>query len=113
MRTDLLERVNHLVKKYHLIDEESEKSQVNWDTVMLKHGLDGCCYAHALQELAEVAGDYLKAELLREEYGTWAAHPDYPMADWYYEVANGDTRLGYWEWVVCRLERDFDAMTET
>jgi len=26
-------------------------------------------------------------------------HPDHPLAGWRYEVANGDTRLGYWEWV--------------
>jgi len=25
--------------------------------------------------------------------------PRYPVADWRYEVTNGDTALGYWEWV--------------
>ena len=29
----------------------------------------------------------------------WSEDPDYPVADWKYEVANDDTRLGYWEWV--------------
>lgn len=24
---------------------------------------------------------------------------DWPVVDWKYDVANGDTRLGYWEWV--------------
>ena len=24
--------------------------------------------------------------------------PDFPFADWQKEVANGDTRAGYWEW---------------
>ena len=28
----------------------------------------------------------------------WADHEDYPVADWQYEVANGDTRLGYADW---------------
>lgn len=29
----------------------------------------------------------------------WDDHPDYPVKDWQYEVANGDTRLGYKDWV--------------
>jgi len=32
----------------------------------------------------------------------WAENPDYPLADWQAEVANGDTRLGYWDWVASR-----------
>lgn len=34
----------------------------------------------------------------------WGAHPNYPKSDWRYEVENGDTMLGYWEWVHCKLE---------
>ena len=37
-----------------------------------------------------------------EDY--WADHPLYSAADWRYEVANGDTRQGYWEWVSDREE---------
>ncbi len=109
MNQVLMERVQHLVAMYHKVDKESEASGDGWDTVLYRHGLDAVTGYCALRELTEVAGDYCMAELLREEYGTWAAHPDYPMADWGYEVANGDTRLGYWEWVVCRLERDSEA----
>jgi hypothetical protein len=29
----------------------------------------------------------------------WADCSDYPREDWKYEVANGDTSLGYWDWV--------------
>jgi len=37
---------------------------------------------------------------LSERYGGWwGEHPDYPVEDWQYMVANGDTRQGYWEWV--------------
>lgn len=36
--------------------------------------------------------------------GVWGAHPDHPVEDWQYEVANGDTRLGYWDWVAAQLE---------
>ena len=29
----------------------------------------------------------------------WDEHAEYPAKDWQYEVGNGDTRLGYWDWV--------------
>lgn len=29
----------------------------------------------------------------------WTEDPEYPKEDWEYEVANGDTRLGYQDWV--------------
>ena len=45
-------------------------------------------------------------EQLRKQYGTWGEHPKYPLADWQYEVANGDTVIGYWGWVTDRLEDD-------
>lgn len=42
---------------------------------------------------------------LRNTYGgVWGEHPAYPVKDWRYQVANGDTRQGYWEWVVSELE---------
>jgi len=44
---------------------------------------------------------------LADQHGSiWGAHPKYPVWDWQYEVANGDTRLGYWEWVLSCIERD-------
>jgi len=30
----------------------------------------------------------------------WRDDPTYPPSDWHYQVANGDTRRGYWDWVV-------------
>jgi len=30
----------------------------------------------------------------------------YPRADWQYEVRNGDTNLGYQEWVEHKIESD-------
>ena len=29
----------------------------------------------------------------------WGEHKDFPKSDWKYEVENGNTVLGYWEWV--------------
>ncbi|WP_262030630.1 hypothetical protein [Microvirga sp. Mcv34] len=34
----------------------------------------------------------------------WDDHPDFPSEDWKYEVENGDTRRGYWDWVAAKLE---------
>ena len=33
------------------------------------------------------------------ELDHWAEDADWPVADWQYDVANGDTRLSYWQWV--------------
>mgnify|MGYP003394773457 CR=1 FL=1 len=37
-------------------------------------------------------------------YGPWGEHPEYPVEDWKSEVANDETRLGYWPWVASRTE---------
>lgn len=42
--------------------------------------------------------------------GYWHGEcPDYPADDWKTEVRNGDTRLGYWEWVANRLGCTIDT----
>lgn len=38
-------------------------------------------------------------ESLIRLYGPWGEHPQHPVEDWKYAVANDDTRLGYWAWV--------------
>jgi hypothetical protein len=45
--------------------------------------------------------DWLR--LLRGNYDYWGEHEDYTLAAWRYEVANNDTREGYWEWVAGQL----------
>ncbi len=35
----------------------------------------------------------------------WEDDPRFPVADWQYEVANGDTRSGYREWVTNKAEQ--------
>lgn len=37
----------------------------------------------------------------------WTDNPDHPVADWQYEVANEDTRLGYREW--CENQHDMEG----
>jgi hypothetical protein len=36
----------------------------------------------------------------------WVDDEEYPSMDWRYEVANEDTRLGYWEWVAAKREEE-------
>ena len=36
----------------------------------------------------------------------WANDPTYPPEDWQLEVANGDTRLGYADWVTGKKENE-------
>lgn len=46
-------------------------------------------------------------EKLSEEHGGyWGAHPDYRPEDWQLEVANGDCRRGYWEWVEAQIANE-------
>lgn len=39
---------------------------------------------------------------------TWGSHPDFPVEDWQYEVANDDTRLGYADWLSSKLTQRFE-----
>ena len=34
----------------------------------------------------------------------WGEWKPLPVSDWKYEVANNDTRQGYWDWVQSRLD---------
>ena len=34
----------------------------------------------------------------------WVEDADWPVVDWQYDVANGDTRLGYADWVEYNTE---------
>lgn len=48
-------------------------------------------------------------DAMREKYdagsdGGWGEHPDFPFDDWRFEAGNGNTRLGYWEWVCHQIE---------
>ena len=40
-----------------------------------------------------------------EEFGgIWGEHPVHTPEEWGYEVSNGDTRRGYWEWVAEQVD---------
>ncbi|MCH8553219.1 MAG: hypothetical protein LAT62_14875 [Natronospirillum sp.] len=52
----------------------------------------------------------VKAEEFDKTFGVDADYrgedEEYPVADWQHDVADGDTRLGYWDWVVAQRESD-------
>ncbi|GAB0154619.1 hypothetical protein [Marinobacterium sp. BA1] len=54
----------------------------------------------------------LNAEELQAKYEAldtsegWAQHPRYEREDWQHEAAEGNTQLGYWDWVMHALEAE-------
>jgi hypothetical protein len=40
------------------------------------------------------------ADELVARYGSWGQDDRYPRADWQREVSNGETNLGYWDWLL-------------
>lgn len=41
-------------------------------------------------------------QALINKYGYWEERPEHKLETWQYEVANDDTRMGYWDWVDAR-----------
>ncbi len=46
---------------------------------------------------------YEVAKGMEAHFGYWGESPSYPVADWKYAVANGDTRHGYWMWAASKV----------
>jgi hypothetical protein len=46
------------------------------------------------------------AEELRQQYSHWGEHDQHKVAEWQREVAESNTRLGYWEWVATLLQEE-------
>lgn len=47
-----------------------------------------------------------ETEKLRREFGPDGKHPDWERTEWQLEVGELETQLGYWEWVVHRLQEN-------
>jgi len=49
----------------------------------------------------------IKIDHMQEKHGgVWGEYHDYPVDDWKYQVANSETRQGYWEWVLGSMDAD-------
>ena len=47
----------------------------------------------------KVKTNFELSDFIAENGGYWEGeHPSHYIKDWQSEVANGDTRMGYWEW---------------
>ena len=56
-------------------------------------------------------GHYLQLAInwLTANESHWDNHPDYPVEDWQHEVAEGNTRQSYRDWILSHAEeRDHD-----
>lgn len=42
---------------------------------------------------------HLSPDQICAKYGSWGSHPNHPVEDWQSEVADDETRLGYWDWL--------------
>jgi hypothetical protein len=73
-------------------------------------GFTGTTPAEVLQWQASVTQLSVEADApsvpasLADEFGYWEEHPRVSVSDWQFEVANGDTRCGYWDFVGRQLE---------
>lgn len=86
--------------------------QRNYQVVTV--GESGYCLACAATVIEGAQRDIAALQQQVDDYSAiiagpddyWADDPDYPVQQWAHEVANGDTRRGYHEWV--RAEREAD-----
>jgi hypothetical protein len=58
-----------------------------------------------ISKSSESAGEWAMKQAVEEVEAKWGAeHPHYTREDWQNDVSRGDTKLGYWEWVVHNIE---------
>lgn len=53
--------------------------------------------------LCDRCAKFVEVEQLRDE-NLWGEYSEYPVSDWQEEVRAGDTRSGYWDWVLAQIE---------
>jgi len=86
-----------------IAETQLELDQEGWDAVVDDDGEYTECYSVVIkcdgQPIGQPAAD--------TDY--WMDDPEYPSADWKHEVANGDTRASYREWVTARREQDAES----
>lgn len=79
----------------------------NTERTLLSHN------ERVLIELCQALGAKLEATQPAEARDPWTDHDLHSIEDWRQEVANGDTRRGYWSWVEAQLEQEADeSLTE-
>jgi hypothetical protein len=74
----------------------------------IQYGTQGDVRSDAIAEVKRLIKEHGKSATLESLLTNQKAEKEkkYPLTDWQYEVANGDTRLGYDEWVEHRVEAE-------
>jgi hypothetical protein len=92
VRDLLFSALEHCRQENMLDDPEDLEVSCNWVSI------DGVVRTTttAPEAAPDPVGDLIA------EHGYWGVLEDFPVEDWQYEVANGDTRESYWGWVVNR-----------
>lgn len=79
--------------------EAREKAEIGDTVVEIETSFTGVTDRYVAEQLPMSP---LKSTHRFGSLPAWSEHPNYPADDWKYEVANGDTRLGYWPWVAAQ-----------
>jgi hypothetical protein len=58
------------------------------------------------ERTAEQMIDWVRSAINNAIHPRWLPERKYPESDWQYEVANGDTRVGYAEWLANKVEME-------
>lgn len=75
------------------------KTEISWTDIQLAEPLVD-------------SGDDLIQGLVEKyggERGQWGEDASHPRSDWSVDVANGDTSVGYWEWLQAALDAEGDT----
>lgn len=102
------------------LSQQGIHHQFDWDVIRnrarfaegnMSVGIDGLMFNPKnlveLDSFGQAAVDMAQeTEKLRQEYGPHGQHPYWERSDWCAEAARNDTQLGYWEWVVHRLQEN-------
>jgi len=93
----------HSVNCYFCGDLEDERECMDADEFNNNDGGSICpACLQSVQNDIEMAKASFK--LKEEAGGYWQENSDFPLRNWMDEVQNEDTRQGYWEWLVEKME---------
>ncbi len=100
---------DHVGMFLYLAEVDPETGRHHSSRTFSYHDTDSMC-AQLLESVLEFTSRvgahsvHATSRKLKLESGTfWEGLDRYPVEDWQYEVANDDTRLGYWEWVANQM----------
>ncbi|MCP5400476.1 MAG: hypothetical protein H6921_14740 [Sphingomonas sp.] len=79
--------------------EAREKAEIGDTVVEIETSFTGVSNRYVAEQLPM---SRLKSTHGFGSLPAWREHPNYPVDDWKYAVANGDTRLGYLPWIAAQ-----------